>query len=171
MRFDLVWQRQLPLKGRQAGRQQLFFRATVAILRVGGSPPIGLIEFPVELQLQFRLRLSSVAGSGTSATAVEGGSRSQSGCQLISFGNLLCPILLAEHFHLYFLLSSFLLPFSLIFFGKERIMWWSIRHVGRCDYLWLCFEIKRKPKIPQGSPADSANVLRTRFHLSHVNLT
>lgn len=51
MRFDLVWRRQ-----QHAGRQQLLFRATVAILRVGGSPPIGLIEFPVELQLQFRLR-------------------------------------------------------------------------------------------------------------------
>lgn len=59
MRFDLVRQRQLlkeSEKGRQAGRLRgsIFFQR--AILRVGGSPPIGLIEFPVELQLQFRLQ-------------------------------------------------------------------------------------------------------------------
>lgn len=163
MRFDLVWRRQLPSAGRQAGRQQLLFRATVAILRVGGSPPIGLIEFPVELQLQFRLRHQLCLrlrhfSNCSRDRRWRGKGRWKEPIWLSTnfIWELALPHIVGRTFS--FIFSAFELSFSLLslsrlFFGKERIMWWSIRHVGRCDYLWLCFEIKRKPKIPQGSPA------------------
>lgn len=138
MRFDLVRQRQLPSVGRQAAAS---FSGNCGnpSSRWWVRPPIGLIEFPVELQLQFRLRhrlcLRLRHFSNCSRWEGDMGKRAQSGCQLISFLNLLCPILLAGHFHLYFQLSGFLSSLSPFYFFWQRADY--VMKYTTCGTVWL----------------------------------
>lgn len=132
MRFDLVWQRQLPSEGRQAaasfsgncGNPSSRWKSTNWVNWISSWAPASVSASAPALSaaqaLQQLLWGEEMSGERR---------RSQSGCQLISFGNLLCPILLAEHFHLYFLLSSFLfLSFlSLVYFLAKS---------GLCDEVY-----------------------------------